>query len=46
MGSQVHRYWRLMPKVEKALSPKQKDRTTRTTAPPIFKTTKGRNYYN
>jgi hypothetical protein len=27
-GSQVLRFWRLMPKGEKILSPKQKDRTT------------------
>jgi hypothetical protein len=27
-GSQVLRFWRLMPKGEKVLSPKQKDRTT------------------
>jgi hypothetical protein len=27
-GSQVLRFWRLMPKGEKKLSPKQKDRTT------------------
>jgi hypothetical protein len=27
-GSQVLRFWRLMPKGEKELSPKQKDRTT------------------
>jgi hypothetical protein len=27
-GSQVLRFWRLMPKAEKVLSPKQKDRTT------------------
>jgi hypothetical protein len=31
-GSQVFSFWRLMPKGEKVLSPKQKDRTTdRTT---------------
>jgi hypothetical protein len=28
-GSQVLRFWRLMPKGEKVLSPKQKDRTTK-----------------
>jgi hypothetical protein len=27
-GSQVLRFWRLMPKREQILSPKQKDRTT------------------
>jgi hypothetical protein len=27
-GSKVLRFWRLMPKGEKILSPKQKDRTT------------------
>jgi hypothetical protein len=27
-GSQVLRFWRLMPKGEKLLSPKQEDRTT------------------
>jgi hypothetical protein len=27
-GSQVLRFWRLMPKGEKVFSPKQKDRTT------------------
>jgi hypothetical protein len=27
-GSQVLRFWRLMPKGEKVLSPKKKDRTT------------------
>jgi hypothetical protein len=40
-GSQVLRFWRLMPKGEKVLSPKQKDRTTISK----FSKNKGRNYF-
>jgi hypothetical protein len=41
-GSQALRFWRLMPKGEKVLSPKQKDRTT------ILKIskTKGKKYFD
>jgi hypothetical protein len=41
-GSQVLRFWRLMPKGEKVLSLKQKDRTTILK----FSKTKGQNYFN
>jgi hypothetical protein len=43
-GSQVLRFWRLKPKGEKVLSPKQKDRTTIVNF--NFQKTKGRNYFN
>jgi hypothetical protein len=39
-GSQILRFWRLMPKGEKVLSPKQKDRTTISNRTTISKLSK------